>query len=282
MSAKLIEAAGFKAAFLRAYGVQASLLGSPNVGYGTMTEHVDCARRITDVIAIPLIVDVGTGFGDAIAVHRTVRELERAGVAAIQIEDQSRAWSPHSGGAHVPLLSVKEMTSKIRAAVDARASADFLVIVWTFGTYQSMSEAVRRANFYAEAGADLIMPSLSPFLPYGGASTKPDEIVRRLKEFASAISVPIATHSPLATELPVAYAEEAGVKLYAATQVALAPAAAAIRASLAALASGTIAEHFRANPPYSIVEMGKLLGIDEFVAMARRFGFAQEPEDSGT
>ena len=88
VSARLIEKKGFRALYMTGYGVAASALGLPDVGYATLTEMRERARAIASSVAIPLIADADTGFGNAMNVRRTVREYEQAGVAGIQIEDQ--------------------------------------------------------------------------------------------------------------------------------------------------------------------------------------------------
>jgi 2-methylisocitrate lyase-like PEP mutase family enzyme len=115
MSAKLIEAAGFEAVYMTGFGTAASLLGVPDIGLITMTEMVGNAKRISDAVNIPVIADADTGYGNHLNVIRTIREYEKAGVAAIHIEDQMfpKKCGHMEGSKLIPL---EEMATKVRAA----------------------------------------------------------------------------------------------------------------------------------------------------------------------
>jgi 2-methylisocitrate lyase-like PEP mutase family enzyme len=158
LSARLIAQAGFPAAYMTGFGTAASMLGQPDVGLVTMTEMVARAASLTSVMGnCPLIADADTGYGNPINIRRTLREYERAGVAAIHIEDQ--IWPKkcgHMEGKQV--IPMEEMVQKIRAAVDARKHPDFIIIGRTDanGVY-GLQEAIRRAQAYYEAGADMIL-----------------------------------------------------------------------------------------------------------------------------
>ncbi|MFH1154473.1 MAG: oxaloacetate decarboxylase [Pseudomonadota bacterium] len=156
LSAKIVQAQGFNTVYMTGYGTCASMFALPDLGLLTMTEMVDNARRIADAVDIPLIADADTGYGNPINVVRTVREFEKAGVAAIHIEDQT--WPKRCG--HMSGKSVipaAEMAEKIKAAVDARKNQDFLIIARTdaLGT-DGFDHAMERANLYAESGADIL------------------------------------------------------------------------------------------------------------------------------
>src|SRR5438874_7983313 len=130
LSARLIEAAGFPAVYMTGFGTAASLLGRPDVGLLGMSEMVDNARRIVDAVAVPVIADADTGYGNPINVIRTVHEYENAGVAAIHIEDQLMPKKcGHMEGKQ--LIPAGEMASKVAAAVAARRSSEFLIIART-------------------------------------------------------------------------------------------------------------------------------------------------------
>jgi 2,3-dimethylmalate lyase len=127
LSARLIEAAGFPIVYMTGFGTSASYLGRPDVGLLGMSEMVDNARRIADAVSVPVIADADTGYGNAINVIRTVQAYERAGVAAIHIEDQ---LAPKKCG-HLEgkqLIPATEMVQKICAAIDARNSSDFAIM----------------------------------------------------------------------------------------------------------------------------------------------------------
>jgi 2-methylisocitrate lyase-like PEP mutase family enzyme len=159
MSAKVLENAGFDAIYMTGYGTSLSLTGLPDVGLATMTEMVANARYIASAVKIPLIADADTGFGNAINVMRTLREYIGAGVAGLHMEDQvSPKRCGHVAGRLV--ISLEEAVGKIRAAVDARNALDpdFVIIARTDArgaSGGSLDEAIRRANAFLAAGADL-------------------------------------------------------------------------------------------------------------------------------
>lgn len=156
LSARIIEAAGFAAVYMTGFGVSASLLGRPDVGLLTQTEMVDQARRIVQAVSIPVIADADTGYGNPMNVIRTVQEYERAGVAAIHLEDQV---TPKRCG-HMDnkeLISPAEMVRKLEAAVAARQSPDFVLIARTDArAVEGLPAALDRARRYRDAGADII------------------------------------------------------------------------------------------------------------------------------
>jgi len=159
MSGRVLEAAGFEAIYMTGYGTSLSLTGLPDVGLATMSEMVANARYIASAVRVPLIADADTGFGNAINVIRTVREYIGAGVAGIHMEDQA---SPKRCG-HVAgrlVIPMEEAVGKIRAAVDTRnqLDPDFVLVARTDArgaSGGSMDEAIRRANGFLAAGADL-------------------------------------------------------------------------------------------------------------------------------
>jgi 2-methylisocitrate lyase-like PEP mutase family enzyme len=156
LSALLIEQAGFSAAYLSGAAIAYTRFGRSDVGLVTMTEAAESLAAVTDRIGIPVIVDADTGFGNALNVQRTVRSFERAGAGAIQLEDQS---TPKRCGhlAGKTLIEPAEMVGKIRAALDARRSADMLLIARTDAiAVEGLDSALDRAELYAEAGADIL------------------------------------------------------------------------------------------------------------------------------
>jgi 2,3-dimethylmalate lyase len=156
LSARLIEAAGFPAVYMTGFGTAASVLGRPDVGLLGMSEMVEHARRIVQAVSVPVIADADTGYGNAINVIRTVQEYEAAGVAAIHIEDQlAPKKCGHMEGKQV--IPASEMAQKLRAAVEARHSSDFLIIARTDArAVEGMASALERARLYREAGADVL------------------------------------------------------------------------------------------------------------------------------
>jgi len=159
MSGRVLEAAGFEAIYMTGYGTSLALTGMPDVGLATMSEMVANARYIAAAVDVPLIADADTGFGNAINVIRTVREYIGAGVAGIHLEDQvmPKRCGHVAGRLVIPL---EEALGKIRAAADARGGADpdFVLVARTDArgaSGGSLDEAIRRANAFLAAGADL-------------------------------------------------------------------------------------------------------------------------------
>jgi carboxyvinyl-carboxyphosphonate phosphorylmutase len=155
-SAKLIEAVGFKAVYMTGFGTAASMFGLPDIGLLTMTEMVENAKRISDAVKVPVISDADTGYGNHLNVMRTVEEYEKAGVAAIQLEDQiSPKRCGHMEGHK--LISAKDMRGKIRAALTSRKDKDLVLIARTDAiSAEGFDEAIRRGNLYREEGADVV------------------------------------------------------------------------------------------------------------------------------
>lgn len=156
LGARLVEEAGFHAAYMTGFGSAAAQLGRPDVGLMGMVEMVDNARRMVEAVEIPVVADADTGYGNPINVIRTVREYEAAGVEAIHLEDQAMPKRcGHMEGKQ--LIPVGEMTAKVAAAVAARRSADFLIIARTDArAVEGLDSALERARGYREAGADLL------------------------------------------------------------------------------------------------------------------------------
>jgi len=155
--ARLVEQAGFEAAYMTGNGVSASLLGRPDVGLVDLTMITSHARRVAAAVDIPLICDADTGYGNAVNVRRTVEEFEAAGVAAIHLEDQA---SPKRCGqlpGARPVIELTEAVGKIEAAVAARRDPDFIIIARTDAAEaHGLDEAIRRGKAFRKAGADVI------------------------------------------------------------------------------------------------------------------------------
>jgi 2-methylisocitrate lyase-like PEP mutase family enzyme len=156
LGARLVEEAGFSAAYMTGFGSAASRLGRPDIGLMTLPEMVDNARRIAQAVDIPVVADADTGYGNSINVIRTVGEYEAAGVAAIHLEDQVMPKKcGHMSGKQV--VGAGEMAAKISAAVAARRSPDFLIIARTDArAVEGLDAALARARIYREAGADAL------------------------------------------------------------------------------------------------------------------------------
>ena len=156
MTASMAEQAGAEAVYMSGSCVASSVTGGPDVGMTTMTEMATRAHQIAGAIDVPFIADADTGYGNELNVQRTVEEYERAGVDAIQFEDQVFPKKcGHFEGKDV--IDAPAFAAKVEAAVDARESDDFLVIARTDAiAVYGLDEAVRRAKLYKEAGADVL------------------------------------------------------------------------------------------------------------------------------
>jgi len=189
---RLIESLGFEAAYLSGAALAAGVLALPDVGLFTLTELVQQTTYLTRRVQLPLIVDADTGFGEAVNVERTVIELEAAGAAAIQLEDQvlPKRCGHLSGKTLVP---VDQMCAKLRAARSARQDPDLVILARTDARgVAGLDDAIARANAYLEAGADWIFPE---------ALSDPSEFAR----FAEQVAAPLVANmtefgkSPLLT-----------------------------------------------------------------------------------
>ena len=155
-SARLIERAGFRAASISGAGVSESRMGWADRGVMTFEENLNNARRLADCTDLLLRADADTGYGNAMTVHFVVRAFEKAGMAALMIEDQ--VWPKRCGHmAGKACIPAEEMVQKVKAAVDARRDGDFVIIARTDAAGpHGVDEAIRRLNLYAGAGADVL------------------------------------------------------------------------------------------------------------------------------
>lgn len=177
-SARLVESAGFPALYMTGYGASASVIGQPDIGLMSMTEMATQAKNMAAAVDIPLIADGDTGYGGVLNVIRTVQEYERAGIAAIQLEDQVfPKRCGHMEGKQ--LIPREDMVAKIKAAVYARRSEDFVIIARTDArAVVGLEEGVHRALAYADAGADVIF-------------VEAPQTVDEMKEIAGAVRSPL-------------------------------------------------------------------------------------------
>lgn len=156
LTARLLEQAGFEAVYRGGYAASAAAFALPDLGITTLTDMVDHLRRMTSAISVPVIADADTGYGEVPQVIHTVRELEAAGAAAIQFEDQVfPKRCGHMEGKKV--IPAEEMVVKLRAALDARRDPETVIIARSDATaVTGLDDAIRRSRLYAEAGADVI------------------------------------------------------------------------------------------------------------------------------
>jgi methylisocitrate lyase len=156
--ARMAERVGYRAVYLSGGGVAAGSLGVPDLGISTLDDVLIDVRRITDACELPLLVDADTGFGGAFNVARTVRSLTKAGAAGCHIEDQVQAKRcGHRPGKQI--VSSEEMVDRIKAAVDARTDASFIIMARTDAlASEGLEAALDRAAACVEAGADMVFP----------------------------------------------------------------------------------------------------------------------------
>ena len=202
-TAILAEKTGHKALYLSGGGVAACSLGIPDLGISTLQDVKEDASRICNASELPLLVDIDTGWGGAFNIARAIRELEKIGVAAVHIEDQ--IMQKRCG--HRPnkmIVPLDDMTDRIKAAVDAKNSDDFVIMARTDAlAVEGMQSAIERAIACVEAGADMIFPE---------AMTSLDQY----KEFVDAVNVPVLANITEFGATPLFSSEElasVGVKL---------------------------------------------------------------------
>jgi 2,3-dimethylmalate lyase len=156
ITARIAQKAGFEAMFQTGYGTSAALLGMPDYGFIGSTETIENARRICKSVSVPVIVDADTGYGNPLSVWKLVNELEAVGAAGIFLEDQK--WPKrcgHMSGKEV--IAKEEYSEKLRAAVDARKSNDFIVVARTDArATEGLDAAIERGLLYKDIGADAI------------------------------------------------------------------------------------------------------------------------------
>jgi methylisocitrate lyase len=156
LSALLVDQSSFDGVFTTGFGISAALLGQPDMELYTLSENVRVVDHIANVVSKPIFADADTGYGNVLNVARTVRAFEKAGVAALSLEDQVSPKRCPAAAVAPMTLPVAEAAAKIRAAVDARRDPDLLIVART--DVADPQEAMDRAASYAEAGADLIQP----------------------------------------------------------------------------------------------------------------------------
>jgi 2,3-dimethylmalate lyase len=261
LTARLIEQAGFPAVYMTGFGTSASLIGRPDVGLLTMSQMVDNARRIAQAVDVPVIADADTGYGNPLNVIRTVQEYELAGVSAIHLEDQV---TPKKCGhmENKQVIAATEMTEKIRAAVEARSSSDFLIIARTDArAVEGLDSALRRARAYREAGADILFVE---------APQIEDEVAQVARAFPNVPLLFNWAEGGKTPPMPLERLKELGYRLIIFPISALLTAAKAVR--------GVLAEIKREGTPRRIFsdggsfrEFNELIGLGEIQELEKRF-----------
>jgi carboxyvinyl-carboxyphosphonate phosphorylmutase len=260
LSARLIERAGFRVVYMTGAGTAASALGQPDVGLTTLTEMTTQAAHIASCVSLPVIADADTGYGNALNVIRTVREYERAGVAAIHLEDQvfPKKCGHISGKAVIPM---KEFAEKIRAASENRTDPDFVLIARTDArAVNGIEDAIERGLCYREAGADVIFVE---------APTSREEIERVAKE----IKAPLLSNQVPGGKTPALKApelEKLGYKIAIFPVVSLMEATLAIENALARLKTEQTDWH--EGPILTPMDIFQKVGIDWWLQAEQRYG----------
>lgn len=265
LNARLVAREGFEAIYMTGAGTTAVRLGMPDIGLLTMTEMVDNAARIVDASGLPLIADSDNGYGGPFNVQRTIRAYERAGVAAVHVEDQVLPKRcGHLAGKQ--LIPATEMVAKIKAAVDARQDPDFVLIARTDAlVVEGFDAALDRAAQYEEAGADMTFVE-SP-LNMEQLSAIPKRLTKpQLYNMASSGKTPFLHRDEIA---------ELGFKIIIYPNWVL---LAAIRAAAHVLKeikeAGTVAELAKEVATFS--EFFDLVGMQEVRALEDRYGVTGE------
>lgn len=253
VSALLAEKAGFPAVYMTGYGVAANYVGYPDIGLMTMNEICMAAKSIANTVSIPVIADGDTGFGGLLNVARTVEEYIRAGVAAIQLEDQVMPKRcGHMEGKE--LTTQEDMIARIHAAVDARKDSGLVIIARTDArAVLGLEAALERANAYVEAGADVIF-------------VEAPQSEEEMKQICSTLQVPLLANMVEGGKTPFLKAErlsEMGYKMAIYPVSTLYTATKAMEDVLSVLQSeGTTASCMEHLIPFG--EFNKLIRLKEF------------------
>ncbi|MGE0558132.1 MAG: oxaloacetate decarboxylase [Burkholderiales bacterium] len=262
--ARLVQQAGYEAAYMTGNGVSASLLGQPDVGLIDLTLFTAHAHRAAACIDIPLICDADTGYGNAVNVRRTVQEFENAGVAAIHIEDQvAPKRCGHLPGSR-PVVSMAEHVGKIEAAVAARRDPDFIIIARTDAAGGlGLDEAIRRGQAYRKAGADVV------FVELKNSPTILEDLKRVTAESGAPCLVNIDGGGKLGA-LTVPEIEALGFRIAIFPGLGRAIAGFAMREALGALKSDGSLDAVRGRM-LTLKEYNEVLGLDDVEAWEKRY-----------
>ena len=260
ISARIADRMGFPALYMTGYGVVAASFGLPDAGLASYTEMVDRVKTIAAGTLTPLIADGDTGYGGLLNVQRTVRGYEQAGAVAIQLEDQK---IPKKCG-HTPnrrVIPVDDMVAKIRVAVAARESENFLVIARTDArTQYGLAEAIGRGQAFAKAGADVVFVE---------APESVDEMIEICRE----IDGPLMANMVNGGKTPLLSAEELKDLGY---QIVIFPGTALLAAGSAVQ---SVYQHLKATgssrglptPLYDFEEFSRLMGFEEVWAFEKKW-----------
>ena len=273
LSARIAEHVGFEAIAISGFGVEAALLGRPDIGLLTLDELIGQARRIAGAVDVPITCDGETGFGGVHNIARLVREMEDAGIAAIQIEDQeSPKRCPVLDGRTV--VSTEDQLVRLKAALASRRDPQFMIIARSDADVISVDELVLRCNRYLAAGADMAMPICFAVDGQPITALDPDEQMALFERIARGIDGPVK-----GVLIPAGYTAtdmgRIGYRIMGLTGGPIEASVNALAASLAALRrTGSEAAYRADHPPAFVAPSGimNLLGLQDFLEFERRTG----------
>ena len=260
LSARLVEEAGFEAAYLSG-GAVARSMGIPDIGLVTMSESIERAGQVVSAIGIPIIADADTGYGNAVNLVRTVREFERIGVAAIHIEDQiTPKRCGHLDGKEV--IPLAEMEMKLHAALKTRTDSDFCIIARTDARgVHGFDDAIQRAKAFAKLGVDAI------FVEAPQSEEELAEIPRRLPDIPLLANVFKGGKTPM---LPMERLEKMGYRIAIYPSETQRAAIHAMRNALATLKREGTTESIDATLT-TFKERDRVVGLDDWQKIERQF-----------
>ena len=260
LSARLVEEAGFEAAYLSG-GAVARSMGIPDIGLVTMSESIERAVEVVSAIKIPIIADADTGYGNAVNLVRSVREFERAGVAAIHIEDQiTPKRCGHLDGKEV--IPRGEMEMKLVAALNTRSDPDFCIIARTDARgVNGFDDAIERARAFAKLGVDAI------FVEAPQSEEELAEIPRRIPDVPLLVNVFKGGKTPM---LPVQRLEQMGYRIAIYPSETQRAAIHAMRTTLATLKREGTTESIDATLT-TFKERDRVVGLDDWQKLERQF-----------
>jgi 2-methylisocitrate lyase-like PEP mutase family enzyme len=260
LSARLVEEAGFEAAYLSG-GAVARSMGIPDIGLVTMSETIERAGQVVSAIGIPIIADADTGYGNAVNLVRTVREFERIGVAAIHIEDQiTPKRCGHLDGKEV--IPLAEMEMKLHAALKTRTDSDFCIIARTDARgVHGFDDAIQRAKAFAKLGVDAI------FVEAPQSEEELAEIPRRLPDIPLLVNVFKGGKTPM---LPMERLEKMGYRIAIYPSETQRAAIHAMRNALATLKREGTTESIDATLT-TFKERDRVVGLDDWQKIERQF-----------
>jgi 2-methylisocitrate lyase-like PEP mutase family enzyme len=272
-SVRLVERAGFRTASTTGAGLVNSRLSQPDIGVMSLLENVEACRHIARSVSIPVMADADTGYGNALSVYETTRLFEEAGVAGINIEDQSYPKRcGHMKGKE--LISAAEMAKKIEAARDALTDPDFIINARTDAIdVEGIDAAVERARIYAAAGADMIFPD----------AVRSEDDIKRFVDIGVPISINMGfgiRSRPTTPLISIRRLQELGVARVTLPRMLPAAAIMGMRVALELMKesaeSGTIVD--RPDLLASIEEITDLMGYDTVAELERRYLLPEQLE----